>query len=160
MERDNLWLQSLLDDIWDRHFADVPQNNVVRIEFGRRARTRLGSIKRNATAVDETIITMNGLFKLDELPELIVRGTIAHELVHYAHGFHSPLPQKYRHPHAGGIVEREYKLRGLFEQHVHQKRWLKSNWPQFLETHLPSRKRRQKSVVVKSTLGIGVWRRW
>lgn len=152
MKRDNAWLQLLLDDIWDRHFSDVPQDNVVRIEFGRRARTRLGSIKRDRGELDVTVITMNGLFKDPEIPELIIRATIAHELVHYAHGFHSPLPQKYRHPHAGGIMEAEYKLRGLYEQHIRQKRWLKTDWAKYLEEALPSRPRIRRAPARKATM--------
>jgi len=41
-QRDDRWLQGMLDETWDRYFADVPQANDVRIIFGRRARRRLG----------------------------------------------------------------------------------------------------------------------
>lgn len=143
MLRDNDWLWQLLDEIWSNHFSDVPQPNTVRIEFGRRARTRLGSIKRDRGDQDITVITMNGLFKRDDVPEYVVRGTIAHELVHYAHGFHSPLPQKYKHPHAGGVVEKEYADRGLHQQYLQQKAWLKAEWPKLIGTELAPPKRRR-----------------
>jgi hypothetical protein len=141
--RDDLWLQQLLDDTWDRYFSDVPQDNIVRVEFGRRARTRLGSIRINPKEPDVTIITMNGLFRLTEIPEMVVLATLVHELTHYAHGFSSPLAQKHRHPHAGGVMRAEYRERGLEQLYVDQRRWLKANWPGMVERHFnPPRRRR------------------
>jgi len=46
--RDDGWLFQKLDEIWDGHFSDIPQNNDVVIKFGRKARQRLGSIKQEA----------------------------------------------------------------------------------------------------------------
>src|SRR3972149_10983940 len=45
--RDDNFLQQRLDHIWDRYFSDIEQRNDVRIQFGRRARSRLGSIKQS-----------------------------------------------------------------------------------------------------------------
>jgi len=129
MKRDEKWLQSLLDDIWDEHFNDVPQENDVRIVYGRKAKRRLGSISLDPLDPTVSIITMNSLFKLDEIPEFVVRATIVHELTHYAHGFNSPLAKAQAHPHAGGVMRREYAERGLLPLYTQQKRWLKGNWP-------------------------------
>lgn len=131
--RDNAYLQGLLDDIWDSYFADVPQHNDVRIEFGRRARRRLGSIRLDERDRRTSVITLNGLFKSSSIPEFIIQGTIVHELTHYAQGFNSPLKQRQRHPHAGGVIRREYADRGLLQLYLDQKRWLKQNWPTVLE---------------------------
>jgi len=127
--RDELWLQALLDDIWDHHFADVPQDNIVRIEFGRRAKRQLGSIRLDRRDPTVSIITLNGLFRDPAIPEFIVTATLVHELTHYAHGFNSPLARKHAHPHAGGVMRAEYAERGLESLYVRQKRWLKANWP-------------------------------
>src|SRR3954468_10507703 len=101
MIRDEAWLQQILDKIWDNYFDDVPQVNDVRIKFGRKAKRRLGSISIDPTDKKTSIITMNSLFKNDDIPEYVVEATIFHELTHYAHGFNSPLEQAQRHPHAG-----------------------------------------------------------
>lgn len=141
--RDGLWLQEVLDSTWDAYFSDVSQDNDVRIEFGRKARTRLGSIKLDRKDHNVTVITMNGLFRSPEIPEFVVVSTLVHELIHYAHGFNSPLEQKHRHPHAGGVVRREYAERGLEHLYLDQKIWIKANWPRIVrENFTPVRRRR------------------
>lgn len=165
--RDEKWLFEKLDEVWDTYFSDVPQDNDVRIVWGRRARTRLGSIKqipnselgnyrfnrnskletRNSGKHPVTVITINSLFKDENIPEYVVVGTIAHELSHYAHGFHSPLEQKYATPHAGGVVHREMDSRGLEDIHKKQKRWLKENWREYTEQNLPSKIIRRKGKI-------------
>ena len=135
--RDHTWLQQLLDSTWDTYFSDVPQDNDVRIEFGRRAKRRLGSI-RLAADRRTSIITVNGLFRSQSIPESIIQATIVHELSHYAHGFNSPIDQQYRQPHAGGVMRREFSERGLLGLYREQKRWLKDNWPRIVEKEFPS----------------------
>jgi hypothetical protein len=129
MKRDETWLQQILDKIWDNYFNEVPQANDVRIVFGRRAKRRLGSISLDPADGKTSIITINSIFKLPEVPEFVVEATIFHELTHYAHGFSSPLDKAQKHPHAGGVMRREFAERGLLELYQQQKRWLKSNWP-------------------------------
>lgn len=131
-ERDNTWLQELLDQVWDSHFADVPQENDVRILFGRRAKRRLGSIALDPQDHTVSVITINGLFRSPSIPEFVVLATIVHELTHYAHGFNSPLAQAQAHPHAGGVMRREYDERGLLSLYLQQKKWLKQEWPGIL----------------------------
>ena len=148
MNRDNAWLQGLLDDTWDAHFADVPQTNDVRIEFGRKAKRRLGSIRLDPVNRTTTIITMNGLYALPEIPEFVVKATLVHELTHYAHGFNSPIAQKQAHPHAGGVIRREYADRGLLDLYLEQKRWLKVRWPDIVARHFGPSTRRVKFISV------------
>jgi hypothetical protein len=147
--RDEFWLQQLLDDTWDRHFSDVPQDNIVKIEFGRRARRQLGSIRLDRRDRNITIITMNGLFRDPAIPEMVVFATLVHELTHYAHGFNSPLEQKHRHPHAGGVMRQEYAERGLEDLYLQQRHWLKENWHRILQENFPPsrpRRRTQRST--------------
>lgn len=150
--RDNAWLHQLLDDTWDKYFSDVPQDNIVRVEFGRRAKNRLGSIKLDAIDPQVTIITMNGLFKNPAIPEPIVLATLVHELSHYAHGFHSPLQKKFVQPHSGGVMRREFAQRGLEKLYLDQKKWLKDNWRGIIESEfgVSARHRRlpKRSIVV------------
>ncbi len=155
--RDNDWLIDRLAEIWYRYFPDIEQKNEVQIVFGRRSKTRLGSIGMNGwkdhkwhqayqssrkgkTGV--SVITITGYFKDPQIPSYVVAATIAHELVHYAHGFHSPHPQLYRYPHQGGIVDKELKKRGVGEILRQQKQWLKANWQNFTPARITNRKRR------------------
>jgi hypothetical protein len=150
--RDDKWLYQLLDDVWDRHFSDVPQDNDVRIVWGRRTKNRLGSIKLDPKDPQVSIITLNSLFKEPEIPKFVIVATLVHELCHYAHGFNSPIDQKYRHPHAGGVMKTEFKERGLEKLYIMQRRWLRHYWHIVVEKKLPKKTVQRKRVVRKTTL--------
>jgi hypothetical protein len=139
MKRDEAWLQEVLDKIWDNYFPDVAQENDVRIIYGRRAKRRLGSISLDPDDRKTSVITMNGLFRDPNIPEFVVEATIVHELTHYAHGFNSPLDQAQAHPHAGGVMRREFAERGLLDLFQMQKRWLKENWSGVIEREFGGR---------------------
>ena len=64
----------------------------------------------------------------ERVPEYVIDTTLAHELVHYMHGFNSPLPQKYKHPHRGGIVDKELIKRGFGHNLSMEKVWAKNQW--------------------------------
>ena len=139
--RNDDWLENRFDNIMRSHFSDVSAPNSVFIKWGRRARTRLGSIRKvfpksilKRLAGDfDTLVIINSRFKDEAIPEYVVDATIAHELCHYAHGFSSPLPQAALHPHKGGIVTLELKKRGIGEALKLQKKWLKLNWQKYIE---------------------------
>ncbi len=151
MMRDDKWLYELLDNTWDQHFADVVQDNDVRIVFGRRTKNRLGSIRVDPKDTSISIITMNGLFRDQRVPEFIVKATLVHELCHYAHGFNSPIQQKYQHPHAGGVMRREFAERGLEQLYKDQRKWLKENWRNVVDSTLPKRTVSIKRAVKTTT---------
>jgi hypothetical protein len=150
--RDDKWLFSKLDYVWDQYFPDISQDNNVKIVWGRRARTRLGSIKPGVNfsgQYPETIITINSLFRDSKIPEYVVLGTIAHELSHYAHGFHSPIERKFATPHAGGVVTSELRTRGLENIYRSQKKWLKENWRTYVMDKFPPKtiRKRRKAIL-------------
>ena len=141
--RDNSYLENLLYTIWDEHFADVPRQNLVLIKFGKHSKRQLGSIsllkdrvsiKRYIGERDDidikniSVIRITRYFAYPDIPEFLLVSTIAHELCHYVHGFNSPLPKKYPHPHRGGVVNKELKTRGLYDITKESKKWLKENW--------------------------------
>ena len=146
--RDDAWLYARLDYIWDTYFSDVEQDNIVRIVWGRKAKTRLGSIKLDVNDPTVTIITINRLYQDELVPEYVIDATIVHELSHYAHGFNSPHAQTKQHPHAGGVMAREFAERGLTDMYRAQKRWLKANWAGYVTQHFGSPKKRRRKVVV------------
>lgn len=145
--RTNNYLEEQLYDIWEKYFADVARKNYVVIKFGKYSKRQLGSIKwankrskikgllknieEDIKEQDDkriTIITVTKYFQHEEVPEYVLRSTIAHELVHYTHGFHSPLKQLFTHPHRGRIVEKELFKRGLQDTYSNSQIWLKKNW--------------------------------
>lgn len=140
--RDQAFLQQELDALLAGPFEDLILENELVIRWGRKAKRRFGSIKMSPDK-RQSLITINGLFKEEWLPVEIIRATIAHELCHYAHGFSSPLPRLYRHPHQGGVVTKELKKRGLGALHAFERSWTKENWPKVVQFHFPQRVRRR-----------------
>ncbi len=155
--RNQEWLEDRLRIVWMRGFSEVVPRNAVTIAFGRRARTRLGSIRMDKDKKKSRIL-INRLFVHPEVPVQVVDAVIAHEIVHYAHGFGSPFEQKFCTPHAGGVVTKEMKKRGFGKELALQKKWLKYEWPKFLKLHGPVRKKRRvikrkKPLLVRLLLG-------
>src|SRR3989344_5306136 len=123
--RNDLWLKNRLEYLWGNHFPDVERKNNIHIGFKGNWKNKFGHIKKKG--IDSEII-VNGYFKKDVVPDYIIDLTIAHELVHYMHGFNSPYPRLFKHPHKGGIVNKELKKRG-FKVHIKdERRWIKEVW--------------------------------
>lgn len=152
-ERQNTDLEAMMYELWDENFADVPRPNLVLIHFGKKSVRQLGCIRwvypgakikslykgredEHNVQDDGRIsrITMTGYFKDRFIPDYVVRMVIAHEMVHYTHGFHSPLPKLYDHPHRGNIVNKEITARGLGDELKRSEVWLKENWSNYLKT--------------------------
>src|SRR3989344_8174383 len=125
MERDQEWLKNKLNQIWGLLFPEVPKDNEVIVRFRGKSKYRLGSIRMKDSI---TFITINSLFKHELVPEHVVDTTLAHELVHYMHGFNSPLPKKYRYPHQGNIVNKELIKKGFGNSLKLEKIWIKTEW--------------------------------
>ncbi len=125
-------LNIYLDLIWQRYFADVPRANDVQIAYCRPWKSRLGLIRMS---LDNAIsfIGINMLLKHKDVPEDVLVATIAHELVHYAHGFGSPLPRLYEHPHANNVVDKELERRNLGEQLRICNEWIDEQWYSFYQ---------------------------
>ena len=128
--RDNKFLLERLEQIWFLLFNEIPKLNNVNIKFKGKSKNKFGHISKKGK---DTEIVINELFRFDIVPEYIIDLTIAHELSHYAHGFNSPLEQKYKHPHKGGVVTKEMKLRGFDKMLKREKMWFKHEWPRIYE---------------------------
>ena len=155
MMRDHDWLYNKLQYLLKNHFADMPLTNPIEIRFGREAKFRFGSIKlqgnrrvkraRGAKGLSrifglrklemqesgegkvprKSIITITSMFASNSVPSEVVLYTIAHELCHYAHGFSSSNRRLFRHPHHGGIVNRELERRGAGHLVTSYRKWIK-----------------------------------
>lgn len=124
IERDDKWLLSRLDDLWEKYFFDIPQTNKIFINFGRFAKYRLGSIRLDKQT-KASIITITSMFKSSKIPQEVVDHTIGHELVHYAHGFSSTHRKLHKYPHAGGVVKKEMGERGMSYLYKAYREWIK-----------------------------------
>lgn len=136
--RDDSYLKNRLEYIWQNYFSDVQRKDPICIKFGRRAFKRLGSIGvKSDNQIDSyqgTHIRINGHLKDSTVPEYVIDATIAHELCHYVHGFGSSLPKTSEYPHRDGIVEKEFKRRGLNQLAEKEWRWLQNNWKNHLKS--------------------------
>ena len=135
--RDDPWLNSRLVQIWEMLFPEVPKLNNVKARFKGRWENKFGHIKRLEKT--DTEIAINSLFRNDIIPEYIVDLKMAHELIHYSHGFNSPLPKRYKHPHAGGIVTRELRARGFGHLLRKEKTFVKNDWLKIYKTLCPEK---------------------
>ena len=130
--RDNNWLISRLDQIWSKHFCDVEKSNPLFIHFGRYSKYRLGSIRLKKKS-DKSYIIVTGMFKKLTIPVEVVDHTLAHELVHYTHGFSSKRVRLHKYPHVGGIVQKEMKKRGMGYLIDPYRIWIKEYKKQLLD---------------------------
>lgn len=124
--RDDKWLNQRLEHIWSLLFLDVPKGNKVNARFKGKWKNKFGHIKLLRNKDSEIVV--NSLFKDQAIPEYIIDITLAHELVHYSHGFNSPLKKLYKHPHKGNIVEKELKKRGFERMIKLEKDFIKNKW--------------------------------
>ncbi|MEK7617420.1 MAG: hypothetical protein AAB414_05200 [Patescibacteria group bacterium] len=129
--RDNNWLLSRFDFIWLKYFEDIKQDNPVFVKFGRVTKFRLGSIRLDRKS-GRSFITVSGMFKDTKIPQGVVDHTLAHELIHYTHGFSSKRVRMHKYPHAGGIVQKEMKNRGMGHLIQSYKKWIKAYRKRFL----------------------------
>jgi hypothetical protein len=134
--RNNQWLEQQLAQLWCNHFSDIQMVTPIKINFGRRAYQRLGSIVLRPayapTAHQHSHIVISGVLADERIPDIIVQQVIAHELVHYIHGFGSHHLRHLRHPHQGGVIVKEFRRRGLWELFRAYQAWMKVNWVSYL----------------------------
>ena len=130
--RDSRWLKEELRYLWANFFADTLRANTVEVSFAGSWKSRLGVISLSEDK-QTTHIGINSLLSLPEAPYYVARITIAHEMVHYSHGFGSPLPRLYRHPHRGRIVEKELLARGFGQEYRVYQEWIRNHWYDFYE---------------------------
>lgn len=142
--RDHDWLQNKLQELLSKYFPNVIISNPIEIRFGSEAKFRFGSIKLIGdnsvkglkgligSTPKKSVITITSMFADEKIPAEVVEYTIAHELCHYTHGFSSSNKRMFRHPHHGGIINKELRSRGASHLIVEFKLWLKAYRRQIL----------------------------
>ncbi len=145
--RDDEFLKQRLDAMWEFLFPDVKKANIVVIRFKGKWRNKFGHIKRLNNGDSEIVI--NSHFKNEKIPEYIIDTTIAHELVHYMHGFNSSLPRMHKHPHKGGIVNKELKKRGFGNMISLERKWVRNEWRNIVKEEYKQPVKQEKSRFFK-----------
>lgn len=132
--RDNRWLDSRLQALWETYYSDVARVYPIQSSFGPRARYRYGSIY---SVGRQCHILINRLFANPEVPEFVVDATLVHELAHYVHGYGSGRPKIYPHPHRGAVVEKELAKRGCSFLEDQASAWRRDHWQGFYSAQTP-----------------------
>lgn len=141
--RDHVWLEKQLQFLLDKYFSNIQISNPIEIKWGREAKFRFGSIRllkpkglrvfrgfRTLSTIrdnqpQKSIIVITAMFRDEAIPVGVVHYTITHELCHYAHGFSSSNKKLFRHPHHGGVVNKELIERGAKDLIAEFKNWLR-----------------------------------
>ncbi len=131
--RNKEWLEERFNQIWSLFFPDVEKKDVF-IRWKGKWKNKFGHITKRK---GRTEIVINALFQDLRVPEDIIKLTIAHEIVHYMHGFHSHLPRQFSHPHKGGIVDKELIRRGFGYAVKKEKEWIKKEWSPIYKSLMP-----------------------
>lgn len=132
--RDQEWLETRFSQMWQLFFPDVEKKDIA-IRWKGRWKNKFGHITSKKGGGSEIII--NSFFRDARVPEEIIKVTIAHEIVHYMHGFHSHLPRQFNHPHKGNIVNKELIKRGFKHTLKLEREWYKKEWPALLKELKP-----------------------
>ena len=150
--RDHQWLEAKLQHLLKTYFADMPLTNPLEIKWGREAKYRFGSIRLEGKSrrfirlrgfggflnkrielqenskgetPKKSIITVTSMFADEKVPVGVIEYTICHELCHYAHGFSSTNKRMFKHPHHGGVINKELKERKAEHLIPVYRKWLK-----------------------------------
>lgn len=137
--RDDLWLQTRFEQVWSLFFPEVEKKDVY-VRWKGKWKNKFGHIKKGKKGMTE--IAINSLFKDLRVPEDMVKLTMAHEIVHYMHGFHSHLPKRFDHPHEGGIVDKVLVEKGFKYAMKQEKEWLKNEWQTLFKEICPEKAQR------------------
>jgi hypothetical protein len=138
-------LAHLVDALWDGYFADVPRPNDLVVGYAFPWKWRLARI-RMALNGEWSEIGVNPLLRHPDVPHDIYIAVLAHEIVHYAQGFGSPLPRQQRHAHAHGAVEHELARRGLGHTERHLHTWGEAIWPELRAEALRLHREAQRTI--------------
>jgi len=128
MKEDDRRLARLVDDLWSAYFADVPRPNDLVVGYAFPWKWRLARIRMSLDG-QWSEIGVNPLLRHPAVPHDIYIAVLAHEIVHYAQGFGSPLQRQQRHAHAHGTVGHELRRRGLGHTEHVLATWGEAVWP-------------------------------
>ena len=128
----NKYLASKAAALIRENFSDRGVTNFLVVKWGGKWRRKLGHIKPLKDAQYGSEIEINSMLKSLDVPEYVLDYVLMHELTHYFQGFGSNHTRKHKHPHKGGIVEKELARHGWEEITIKSEKWIKENWKNIL----------------------------
>ncbi len=134
------YLTSKTASLIRENFPDRGINNLLVVKWGKRWRNTLGHIKPLENTEFGSVIEINSLMKSTEVPEFVIDAVLMHELVHYFQGFGSNHERKSKHPHKGGVVDKELSRLGWNEITKKSDKWIKENWHPLVTRELGPKK--------------------
>lgn len=118
------------------NFPERGVTNLLIVKWGSKKSKRvLGHIKSVQSTDFGSIIEINPMLKDLSVPEYVLDYVLMHELTHYFQGFGSNHERKHKHPHRGGIVEKELARHGWDEITEKSENWIKCNWKNVLQKY-------------------------
>lgn len=136
------YLSSKAASLIRENFPERGVTNLLVVRWGKRWRNTLGHIKPLENAEFGSVIEINSFMKATEVPDFVLDSVLMHELVHYFQGFGSNHERKSRHPHKGGVVDKELNRLGWTELANKSDAWIKANWHAMVARELGPKKRR------------------
>lgn len=110
--------------------------NLLIVKWGNKKSKRvLGHIKAIHNNEFGSIIEINPMLKDLSVPEYVLEYVLMHELTHYFQGFGSNHERKHKHPHRGGIVEKELARHGWEEITEKSEKWIKEHWKEVIQKY-------------------------
>lgn len=129
----------LLDVVWRTWFADVPRVNVVAAGYDYPWKRHLGRIRMTLDG-EVSAIGLNRRLDDPAVPDAVRIAILSHEIVHYAHGFGSPLPRRQQQAHAHGAVGGDLAARGLRDYVEYLDGWVTAHWAAMLARNAARRR--------------------
>jgi predicted SprT family Zn-dependent metalloprotease len=122
------FLAKRVADLVRENFKERGLPNLLTFKWGEKWKNTLGRIQPLKTSEFGSVIEINPLLAEIEVPEYVLDAVIMHELTHYFQGFGSNHERKHKHPHKGGIVDKELDRLGWEEIRKNADKWIKENW--------------------------------
>ena len=130
------------------NFSEKGVTNLLMVKTGKRWKRTLGHIKSVPGETTDSLIKINPLLFDLEVPEYVLDYVIMHELMHYFQGFCSNHARTQKHPHKGGVVEKELANLGWKEIQEKSDKWIKENWDKILlKNDIDPRVKRKKRKI-------------
>ena len=133
------------------YFPQKQISNLLVVRWGKAWQTKLGHIKPYQQNTQfGSLIEINAVLNDERIPEFVVEATILHELIHYFQGFGSNQPRTQRHPHQGGVIEKEFAKFGWQEIAQKQDTWIHANFARYWKEFEQKNKTKQAVVLKKN----------
>lgn len=131
------------------YFPRKQITNLLVVRWGKAWSTKLGHIKPLKNVHYGSLIEINAVLNDDRIPEFVVEATLLHELIHYFQGFGSNHKRTQKHPHQGGVIEKEFAKFGWQEIAQKQDAWINAHFERYWNEFSQKQKNRNATLLEK-----------